>query len=110
MLIQSTGDEQMADPNKKRRSHFGDLVKLALFALVLVYSVGLIIQTQADIAEQKTQIEKLKDEIIETRQANDEYQRILNTADEEEYMFTVAVEKLGYAYPRERRFYAKTRG
>lgn len=100
----------MANPNKKRRSHFADLFKLALFVLVLVYAVGLIIQTQADIAEQKTQIDKLRAEIVDMRQANDEYQRILKTADEEEYMFTVAVEKLGYAYPRERRFYAKTRG
>lgn len=100
----------MANPNKKRRSHFADLVKLALFILVLVYSVGLIIQTQADIAEQKNQIEKLKAEINETREENDEYQRILNTEDENEYMFTVAVEKLGYAYPRERRFYAKPQG
>lgn len=100
----------MANPNKKRRSHLADLVKLALFILVLVYSVGLIIQTQADIAEQKNQIEKLRAEINETREANDEYQRILNTDDEEEYMFTVAVEKLGYAYPRERRFYAKPKG
>ncbi len=97
----------MAKPNKRRRSHIGDLVKLALFILVLAYSVGLIIQTQADIAEQRTQIERLREQISETRQANDEYQRILNTDDEEEYMFTVAVEKLGYAYPRERRFYAK---
>lgn len=100
----------MANPNKKRRSHLADLVKLALFALVLVYSVGLIIQTQADIAEQRTQIEKLRAEIVETQQVNDEYQRILKTEDEEEYMFTVAVEKLGYAYPRERRFYAKSKG
>lgn len=100
----------MADSNKKRRSHFADLFKLALFALVLVYAVGLIIQTQADIAEQRSQIDKLNADIISMRQANDEYQRILKTADEEEYMFTVAVEKLGYAYPRERRFYAKSKG
>ncbi len=100
----------MANPNKKRRSHFADLFKLALFVLLLVYSVGYIIQTQADIAEQRAQIEKLRDEINETREENDEYQRILNTDDEEEYMFTVAVEKLGYAYPRERRFYAKPKG
>ncbi len=100
----------MANPNKKRRSHIGDLVKLALFVLILVYSVGFIIQTQADIAEQRAQIEKLEEQINITQQANDEYQRILSTDDEEEYMFTVAVEKLGYAYPRERRFYAKPKG
>lgn len=97
----------MVKPNKKRRSHFADLVKLTLFILVLAYSVTVIIQTQADIAEQRAQLEKLQEQINETRQENDEYQRILNTDDEEEYMFTVAVEKLGYAYPRERRFYAK---
>lgn len=100
----------MAKPNKRRRSHIADLIKLALFILLLVYSVGVIIQTQADIAEQKNQIEKLRADINETREANDEYQRILNTDDEEEYMFTVAVEKLGYAYPRERRFYAQPKG
>ena len=99
----------MAEPKRKRRSHLADLCKLALFVLILCYSVTLIIQTQADIAEQKTQIDKLKAEIVDMRQANDEYQRILKTADEEEYMFTVAVEKLGYAYTRERRFYAKTK-
>ena len=99
----------MSEPHKRRRSHLADLFKLTLFVLILVYSVGVIIRTQADIAEQRMQIEKLNQEITETRQENDEYQRILKTTDEEEYMFTVAVEKLGYAYPRERRFYAKTK-
>ena len=99
----------MAEKTRKSKSHLGNLLKLCLFAIVLVYAVALIIQTQADIAEQRMQIEKLESEITETRQANDEYQRILKTTDEEEYMFTVAVEKLGYAYPRERRFYAKTK-
>lgn len=99
----------MAKVNKKRRSALLDLFKLAFFVIILAYSVGLIIQTQADIAEQRTQIDKLKEDITETRQVNDEFRRILNTDDEEEYMFTVAVEKLGYAYPRERRFYAKSK-
>lgn len=99
----------MAGKVKRRRSHLMDLFKLCLFVLVLIYAVALIIQTQADIAEQRMQIEKLQAEITETRQQNDEYQRILKTTDEEEYMFTVAVEKLGYAYPRERRFYSKTK-
>lgn len=99
----------MSEPKRKHRSHLADLLKLILFALVLIYSVGYIIRTQADIAEQKMQIEKLNQEITETRQENDEYRRILNTTDEDEYMFTVAVEKLGYAYPRERRFYAQTK-
>lgn len=100
----------MAKTERKRRSHFADLFKLAVFTLVLVYSVSTIISTQADIAEQKATIERLKQEIIETRQENDEYLRILNSTDEQEYMLTVAVERLGYAYPRETRFYAKPSG
>lgn len=94
---------------KKRRTPLFDLVKLGLFILLLVYSVGEIIETQANNAEMKVQKEKLQAEITETIQANDEYRRVLNIDDEEEYMFTVAVEKLGYAYPRERRFYAKVK-
>ncbi len=100
----------MAKTERKKRSHFADLFKLAVFTLVLVYSVSTIISTQADIAEQKATIERLKQEIIETRQENDEYLRILNSTDEQEYMLTVAVERLGYAYPRETRFYAKPSG
>lgn len=90
----------------KRRSPFLDLVKISAFTLLLVYSVSVIISTQADIAEQKAAIEKLKDEITETQQENDEYQRLLSAGDEYEYMLSVAIER-GYAYPRERRFYPK---
>lgn len=95
--------------NKKRgkkRSAFLDLVKISAFTLLLVYSVSVIISTQADIAEQKAAIEKLKDEITETQQENDEYQRLLSAGDEYEYMLSAAIER-GYAYPRERRFYPK---
>lgn len=90
----------------KRRSPFLDLVKISAFTLLLVYSVSVIISTQADIAEQKAAIEKLKDEITETQQENDEYQRLLSVGDEYEYMLSAAIER-GYAYPRERRFYPK---
>ena len=90
----------------KRRSAFFDLVKISAFTLLLVYSVSVIISTQADIAEQKAAIEKLKDEITETQQENDEYQRLLSAGDEYEYMLSAAIER-GYAYPRERRFYPK---
>ncbi len=100
----------MAKNEKKRRSAFFDFVKLAVFTLLLLYSVSEIVSTQAEIAEQKTMIEKLQAEIEETKQENDEYLRILGSDNEEEYMLTIAVERLGYAYPRERRFYAKPIG
>ncbi len=91
----------------KRRSVFLDLVKLAVFTLLLVFSVSEIVSTQAEIAEQKEMIADLSAEIEEAKAVNDEYLRILGAANDEDMMLTIAVEELGYAYPRERRFYAR---
>lgn len=95
---------------KTKRSPLIDFFKLAIFTLLLVYAVGTIISTQADIAEQKATIERLKADILETHQENDEYLRILGSTDEQRYMFNVAVERFGYAYPLETRFYVKQSG
>ncbi len=91
---------------KKHRSHFFDFLKLAAFSVLLVYSVGVIVSTQADIAEQESSIERLKQEIAEAQMENDEYSRLLADNDEEEYMLSAAIAR-GYAYPRETRFYPK---
>ena len=93
-------------PRIKSKKHGKRRSPISAFTLLLVYSVSVIISTQADIAEQKAAIEKLKNEITETQQENDEYQRLLNAGDEYEYMLSAAIER-GYAYPRERRFYPK---
>lgn len=121
---QNSQNSAAAKPNKhkklkrrtERRSHIVDLIKLAAFSVLLVYSVGTIISTQADIAEQKAAVEKLQDEIAETKRENDEYQRLLGSdilngeaeygENEEDYMLSAAIER-GYAYPREIRFYPK---
>lgn len=95
---------------KKKRSAFADFVKLAAFTLLLLFAVGQIVSTQADIAEQKVVIEKLEAQIDNAKAEHDEYMRILGSEDDEDYMLTVAVERLGYAYPNERRFYARTVG
>ncbi len=100
----------MAKIRTKRRSPFLDLIKLAVFTLLLLFSVSEIVSTQAEISEQKAMIERLNAEIEETKAENDEYLRILGAENEEDYMLTIAVEKLGYAYPREIRFYARFAG
>ena len=68
--------------------------------------MGVIISTQADIAQQEAAIEKLEEEIAQTQRENDEYTRLLADKDETEYMLSAAIER-GYAYPREVRFYPK---
>lgn len=95
---------------RKKRSPFADFLKLAVFTLLLLFAVGRIVSTQADIAEQKVTIAKLEAQIEDAKAEHDEYMRILGAENDEDYMLTVAVERLGYAYPNERRFYARTVG
>ena len=107
----AVGDEQNTKRKKARRirklcSLLIDFLKLAAFSALLVYSVGVIISTQADIAQQEAAIEKLEEEIAQTQRENDEYTRLLADKDETEYMLSAAIER-GYAYPREVRFYPK---
>lgn len=100
----------MAVNRKKKRTPFTDFLKLTVFTLLLLFTVGRIVSTQADIAEQKVTIAKLEAQIEEAKAEHDEYMRILGAVNDEDYMLTVAVERLGYAYPNERRFYARTVG
>ncbi len=84
------------------------LLGVSVFGLIL-YSVFNIISQQAQIAQLKKQSEELSVQISEAKQENDEYVRILSSDDESEYMERIAVERLGYAYPDERRFYVVER-
>ncbi|MCD7772125.1 MAG: hypothetical protein LUH23_08595 [Oscillospiraceae bacterium] len=92
---------------RKQPHKAGRFVQLIFFSTLLVYAASVIINTQAEIAEQKATIEKLEAEIVEAQQENDEYTRLLSDDDEYEYMLSAAIER-GYAYPRETRYYAKS--
>ena len=76
----------------------------AAFCLV-VYSVITIISQQVQIAQYKQQKQEINEQITEARMLKDEYTRLLASNDESAYMEKIAIEKLGYAYPNERRFY-----
>ena len=92
--------------SRRRRSGvvFGPLAWFAAFCLV-IYSVVVIISQQVQIVKLKQEQNEIGAQITEARQQNDEYTRMLASDDESAYMEKVAVEKLGYAYPNERRFY-----
>ncbi|MCD7823506.1 MAG: hypothetical protein LUG86_05755 [Oscillospiraceae bacterium] len=92
---------------QKQPHKAGRFIQLVFFSTLLVYAASVIINTQAEIAEQKATIEKLEAEIVEAQQENDEYTRLLSDNDEYEYMLSAAIER-GYAYPRETRYYAKS--
>lgn len=77
---------------------------LAVIAL-FVAGVGVVIYQQANLVEQREQTEIMQDQLYDIQAQNDELNRILNSDNEQEYMERVAIERLGYAYPGERRFY-----
>lgn len=80
------------------------LVGIAAVCLV-VYSVVMIISQQVQIVQLRQQKEEISAQMNEAQQLNDEYNRMLASDDESDYMEKIAIEKLGYAYPDERRFY-----
>ena len=86
---------------KPKRSRFVKLLTIFAVAALVVYSGVIIISQQAQIA----QLRKESDAINAAKQLNDEYTRLLSSDNEAEYMEKIAIEKLGYAYPNERRFY-----
>ncbi len=94
---------------RKMPGIFKALAVLAAFVLI-VYSVITIISQQVQIAGLRQEKKEIDARMTEARRLNDEYTRLLSNEDEEEYMEMIAVEKLGYAYPDERRFYVVQAG
>ena len=88
--------------SKKPKSRL--LASFAIVCLVL-YTLVSIVTQRVEISQVEKQSEELFAKITEAKQQNDEYVRMLNENDEAAYMERIAIERLGYAYPNERRFY-----
>lgn len=84
------------------------LCKLAFLAFV-IYGLISIISVQVTISENRDELASLQKKADELEEKNGEYERLLSVADEKEYMEQLAIEKLGYAYPNEIRFYDVSR-
>lgn len=95
----------ISEPAKEKKSKVIRLLTAAAVFCLIIYSLFTIISQQAQIAQLKKQSEELSAKITEARQQNDEYIRVLSSDDEAEYIERIAIERLGYAYPNERRFY-----
>lgn len=81
----------------------------------LVIIITLIACAVAIIAMQSTKAEKVKElaqihkKAEEIEAENAEMQRILDNDDMDAYMEKIAIEKMNYAYPNERRYYDTSR-
>ena len=89
-------------PKKKRK-----LAKRLVVIIAICFSVYMgitIIYDKAEIAKLRSETSEISKQIDEEKAQNDEYSRMLESG-EKEYMKKIAIDKLGYAYPEERRFY-----
>ena len=77
---------------------------LAVVSLA-IYAVWSIVAQQTEIAQLRRETDELSEKITVAKQQNDEYTRLLSEDDEDAYMEQIAIGKLGYAYPEEKRFY-----
>lgn len=94
---------------KKSKRKNNGLVNVAftfVIVFLIIYAIISIITQQAEIAEQETQLQQIRDEITAAEQENDEYVRLLSSEDEKAYMERIAIERMGYGYANERRYYA----
>lgn len=80
-------------------------IVLVILLLLLVYAVVMWISQRAKVDELAKKNEEIQEQIMLTQQQCDEYNRILNSDDQDAYMERIAIEKYGYGYPGEKRYY-----
>ncbi len=100
-------DNSRATKSKnKKNSGLINFAFTAIIVLLIVYAIISIITQQAEISKSEANLQTIRDEITEAQQENDELVRALSAEDEKAYMERVAIEKMGYGYANERRYYA----
>ena len=103
------GAGRMADRKKKHSKGKKSVLItiMGMFAVICLtgYALWTIISQQTEIAQLEKETEELSDKITVAKQQNDEYTRLLSENDEDAYMEQIAIGKLGYAYPDEKRFF-----
>lgn len=100
---------ELLSDQKKKRSLASKIATIAILVF-LVYSLYIVMSQQAELNEQQKELANIKSQITVAKQENDEYTRLLSGEDESEYMKKIAIERYGYAYPNERRFYVASLG
>ena len=90
---------------KKQKKPFVSKLKNVAIICLMCYAVIVLVSQQIVLSEKKEQINNLKNKVEISQQENDEYQRLLNMSDTDEYIKRIAIEKFGYAYPDEVRVY-----
>ncbi|MBQ5330641.1 MAG: hypothetical protein J6F31_05260 [Oscillospiraceae bacterium] len=81
-------------------------VGLPVVLTILVAACGVsIIKNKVELEHKKQELAAIEEQAALLEAENASYQSILDEEDERRYMERIATERLGYAYPDERRFY-----
>ena len=92
-----------------RSNALASIIAVPVFIVLIGACVVSIIGDKVELSEKQQELEVLKAQAEALEAENASYESILNEDDERTYMERIAMEKLGYAYPDERRFYDTTR-
>ena len=93
---------------KKKKGMFSLLSKLIIIAVIIGCIVSIIV-TQADISQMQKKLDSIVSRTEEVEADSAELQRTLDEDDINAYMEKLAIEKMNYAYPNERRYYDTSR-
>ena len=96
--------------NQKKKKSLASKIATIAILVFLVYALYTVISQQAELNAQQKELTNIKSQITVAKQETDEYTRLLSGKDECEYMKKIAIERYGYAYPNERRFYVASLG
>lgn len=95
-------------PGKPKKSLFSLITKLTAITAIIACFVSIII-TKSNHSEMQKELDSINKKAEEIEAENVELQRILEDDDMDAYMEKLAIEKMNYAYPDERRYYDKSR-
>ena len=95
-----------ADNKKKRRGTSPIHYTIGFVTVIaVIFGCGIkIAKNEATVYQKKQELLEIQEQIADLEADNAVYQGILNDEDERSYMERIAIERLGYAYPGERRF------
>lgn len=97
-------EKSYSGSGRSKRTIVHYLVMIAI-VLLIVYAVFVWVSQKAEIEELTQTNDAIAQQIMQTQQQCDEYNRILSSDDQAEYMERIAIEKYGYGYPGEHRYY-----
>ncbi len=84
------------------------ITKLKAIAIIslMCYAIVVIVSQQVSLSAQRDKIKNINEKVSIAKQTNDEYLRLFNMTDQDDYLKMLAIEQ-GYAYPGETRVYDK---